>query len=138
MLIIALTGRAIMNKLSFFTRHAVAMRKAFGIIILLAVAFIASGGDAVALFSKDEKPLQTTENTGLQDALEKPYPAPEIKGIHAWLNSDPLTLESLKGKVVLIDFWTYSCINCVRTLPYLTQWDETYRDDGHPCAGIRL
>lgn len=62
--------------------------------------------------------------------------APEFQGIEAWLNSSPLTLESLRGKVVLVDFWTYSCINCLRTLPYLKSWDEKYRDKGLVIIGI--
>jgi cytochrome c biogenesis protein CcdA/thiol-disulfide isomerase/thioredoxin len=63
-------------------------------------------------------------------------PAPEFAGIEGWINSPPLTIEGLRGKVVLIDFWTYSCINCLRTLPYLKQWDETYRDKGLVIVGV--
>jgi thiol-disulfide isomerase/thioredoxin len=47
-----------------------------------------------------------------------------------WLNSQPLTQEQLKGKVVLVDFWTYSCINCLRSLPYVRAWSEKYKDQG--------
>jgi cytochrome c biogenesis protein CcdA/thiol-disulfide isomerase/thioredoxin len=52
--------------------------------------------------------------------------APEFSGIERWLNSDPLTMKELRGKVVLVDFWTYSCINCIRTLPYIKQYYEKY------------
>jgi thiol-disulfide isomerase/thioredoxin len=62
--------------------------------------------------------------------------APEFTGIEAWLNSQPLTMESLRGKVVLVDFWTYSCVNCLRTLPYLNSWDEKYRDKGLVIIGV--
>lgn len=62
--------------------------------------------------------------------VEKPYAAPELSGIQDWINSDPQTLANLKGKVVLIDFWTYSCINCQRTQPYLNKWYDRYKDDG--------
>jgi len=62
--------------------------------------------------------------------------APEFAGIEAWLNSPPLTMETLRGKVVLVDFWTYSCVNCLRTLPYLKSWDEKYRDKGLVIIGI--
>ncbi len=62
--------------------------------------------------------------------------APELTGITNWLNSDPLTLASLKGKVVLIDFWTYTCINCQRTLPYVTKWYDTYKDQGFVVIGV--
>ena len=63
-------------------------------------------------------------------------PAPEFTGISKWLNSDPLTMDSLKGKVVLIDFWTYTCINCIRTLPYVTSWYEKYKDKGLMVVGV--
>jgi cytochrome c biogenesis protein CcdA/thiol-disulfide isomerase/thioredoxin len=63
-------------------------------------------------------------------------PAPALKGAVAWLNSPPLTLEALKGKVVLVDFWTYSCINCLRTLPYVRAWAEKYRDKGLVVIGV--
>ena len=62
--------------------------------------------------------------------------APEIAGTQKWINSEPLTLESLRGKVVLIDFWTYTCINCIRTLPYLKDWDKKYRNDGLVIIGV--
>ena len=51
-------------------------------------------------------------------------PAPDFAGIDRWFNSKPLTLASLRGRVVLIDFWTYTCINCIRTLPHLVAWDK--------------
>jgi thiol-disulfide isomerase/thioredoxin len=62
--------------------------------------------------------------------------APEFKGITNWLNSGPLTIAGLKGKVVLIDFWTYSCINCIRTMPYVTKWYDTYKDQGLVIIGV--
>jgi cytochrome c biogenesis protein CcdA/thiol-disulfide isomerase/thioredoxin len=70
--------------------------------------------------------------SGLPDYGE----APEFAGITNWLNSKPLTLASLRGRVVLIDFWTYTCINCIRTLPHLTAWDRTYRKDGLTIVGV--
>jgi thiol-disulfide isomerase/thioredoxin len=62
--------------------------------------------------------------------------APELAGISVWLNSKPLTLAELRGKVVLIDFWTYSCVNCLRTLPYLKRWHDTYEDAGLVIVGV--
>lgn len=62
--------------------------------------------------------------------------APEIAGIEQWLNAEPLTIASLKGKVVLIDFWTYACVNCVRTLPHVTGWYEKYKDQGFVVIGV--
>jgi cytochrome c biogenesis protein CcdA/thiol-disulfide isomerase/thioredoxin len=62
--------------------------------------------------------------------------APEFRAIEEWINSEPLTMAGLRGKVVLLDFWTYSCINCLRTLPHLTAWDDAYRDDGLVIVGV--
>jgi cytochrome c biogenesis protein CcdA/thiol-disulfide isomerase/thioredoxin len=62
--------------------------------------------------------------------------APDFRGISDWLNTKPLSLASLRGKVVLVDFWTYSCINCLRTLPHLESWDATYRKDGLVIVGV--
>lgn len=62
--------------------------------------------------------------------------APEIIPGGSWFNSEPLTLEKLRGKVVVIDFWTYSCINCQRTFPYLRRWHETYSDKGLVIIGV--
>lgn len=66
----------------------------------------------------------------------KPYKAPEFTGLSNWINSEPKTIEGMKGKVVLVDFWTYSCINCIRTQPYLKQWHDTYKDSGLEIIGI--
>jgi thiol-disulfide isomerase/thioredoxin len=62
--------------------------------------------------------------------------APEFTGIEQWLNSPPLTLAGLRGKVVLVDFWTYSCINCLRTLPHVNRWAETYGTQGLVVVGV--
>ena len=62
--------------------------------------------------------------------------APEIRGITHWLNSGPVSLASLRGKVVLVDFWTYGCINCVRTLPHVVDLYEKYKDRGFVVIGV--
>ena len=62
--------------------------------------------------------------------------APEFAGTQEWINGGPLAMESLLGKVVLIDFWTYSCINCIRTLPFLQTWNERYTDEGLVIIGV--
>ena len=143
MLIIALAGRRIMGRLAFFTRHAEAVRRAFGLLILGSAAYIAAGANVQALFmpaSKPEvRPVAMTvadHPLQLQHGLVTPYAAPEFAGISAWLNSPPLTMKGLRGKVVLVDFWTYSCINCIRTLPYLKSWDKKYRDKGLVIVGV--
>ena len=76
---------------------------------------------------------------GPGDKLQNCGPARDFAGIQEWLNTTdgaPLTLEGLKGRVVLVDFWTYSCINCQRTFPYLTAWDDRYRDEGLTIVGV--
>ena len=62
--------------------------------------------------------------------------APKLQGIHHWINSDELTMEELRGQVVLIDFWTYTCVNCIRTLPYLKDWHAKYADKGLTIVGV--
>jgi thiol-disulfide isomerase/thioredoxin len=62
--------------------------------------------------------------------------APELTKITSYVNSEPITLAHLRGKVVLVDFWTYSCINCIRTIPYLNAWHEKYADNGLVIVGV--
>ncbi len=71
--------------------------------------------------------------------LQEYGPAPEFTGTEKWFNTPggrPLTIKGLRGRVVLVDFWTYSCINCIRTLPYLEAWDRRYRKDGLTIVGV--
>jgi len=64
-------------------------------------------------------------------------PAPDFVGVTKWLNTDgPLSLKNLRGKVVLVDFWTYTCINCIRTLPHVTSWYDKYKDQGFVVIGV--
>ena len=69
-------------------------------------------------------------------ALPELGPAPSLAGATAWINSPPVTMESLKGKVVLVDFWTYSCINCLRSIPYVEAWAQRYKDQGLVVIGV--
>jgi cytochrome c biogenesis protein CcdA/thiol-disulfide isomerase/thioredoxin len=73
---------------------------------------------------------------GAHVTLEDEGPAPAFTGLGRWFNSRPLTLRALRGRVVLVDFWTYTCINCLRTLPHLIAWDRTYRQDGLTIVGV--
>jgi thiol-disulfide isomerase/thioredoxin len=82
-------------------------------------------------------PVFVTRGRGLTGVpLEDYGPAPAARGISAWINSPALSLKELHGKVVLVDFWTYSCINCLRTLPYLKKWDALYRNRGLVIVGV--
>lgn len=63
-------------------------------------------------------------------------PAPEFTGIKHWINSPPLRMHALRGKVVLVEFWTYSCINCIHVMPYVKQWHAHYHDKGLVVVGV--
>jgi cytochrome c biogenesis protein CcdA/thiol-disulfide isomerase/thioredoxin len=76
------------------------------------------------------KPDAAASNLPIEDEF------PSLDGATQWLNSPPLTSEGLRGKVVLIDFWTYSCINCLRALPYVKAWADKYRDQGLVVIGV--
>lgn len=70
------------------------------------------------------------------EPITRPMTAQEFTGLGQWLNSPPLTLQQLRGKVVLVDFWTYTCINCIHTLPYVKRWHERYKDQGLTVVGV--
>jgi thiol-disulfide isomerase/thioredoxin len=74
--------------------------------------------------------------TNEKSLLEDSGLAPDLTGINGWINTEPLTQEDLKGKVVLIDFWTYSCINCIRTLPHLSKIYDKYKNNGFILLGV--
>jgi len=69
-------------------------------------------------------------------SLDREGPMPALKGAIAWINSPALTPAALRGKVVLVDFWTYSCINCLRSLPYIEAWSQKYKDQGLVVIGV--
>lgn len=69
-------------------------------------------------------------------SLRDEGPAPEFTGIERWFNAAPLTMASLRGKVVLVEFWTHSCINCLRTLPYVNRWAAAYAEAGLVVVGV--
>jgi cytochrome c biogenesis protein CcdA/thiol-disulfide isomerase/thioredoxin len=82
-------------------------------------------------------PSMTRANAaGQSEELPVEGPLPSLSGAVEWLNSKPLTAEDLKGKVVLVDFWTYSCINCLRAIPYVRAWAEKYREHGLVVIGV--
>jgi thiol-disulfide isomerase/thioredoxin len=81
----------------------------------------------------EEEELSTKVGAG---KLPVEGPLPSLDGAVLWLNSPPFTREQLRGKVVLVDFWTYSCINCIRSVPYVRAWAEKYRDKGLVVIGV--
>ncbi|MDX2083104.1 MAG: thioredoxin family protein [Rickettsiales bacterium] len=91
---------------------------------------------AFAMFLASSNISSAFAKTDLKDALNITYQAPEIIGIEKWFNGNAQKISNLKGKVVLIDFWTYSCINCLRTLPHIKELHEKYGDKGLVIIGI--
>ncbi len=87
----------------------------------------------LTLLKKNKLQPAVLDTSGLFNTNQQ---APELSPSTAWLNSKPLTLEELRGKVVLVDFWTYTCINCIRTLPHVTAWYDTYKDKGFVVIGV--
>jgi len=100
-------------------------------IVIAAIIYIAN--IEIDLESSELIPL---EKVGLELGETEVIVTPELSGIAGWINTEPFLINDLKGSVVLVDFWTYTCINCIRTLPYLKAWDEKYRDAGLIIVGV--
>ena len=163
LLAFALAGRGLTQRLGAFRRHQGAFRAVSGaVVIVLAVALTFNLSDIIqrdipnyleAVGNSLEKgakaapqgggsvSLQACQTAALYggSGLEKCGPAPAFSGIQQWLNTpggQPVSLASLKGKVVLVDFWAYSCINCQRELPHVEAWDKAYASDGLEVVGV--
>jgi cytochrome c biogenesis protein CcdA/thiol-disulfide isomerase/thioredoxin len=150
MLAIAIGSRRLTQGMGLLRRHAETTRRAAGALIGVAALAIAFGADqrfATAVPGYTEALQERVERNdtarrelrklnGAADSIQNASIAPEVQGIAQWINSEPLTVRGLRGKVVLIDFWTYSCINCLRTLPHIKAWDRAYRDDGLAIIGV--
>ena len=74
--------------------------------------------------------LSSTLTAQSSSGMTGSSPLPSLSGATGWINSKPLTPADLKGKVVLVDFWDYSCINCIRSIPYIRAWADKYKNDG--------
>jgi cytochrome c biogenesis protein CcdA/thiol-disulfide isomerase/thioredoxin len=85
---------------------------------------------------EQKKPAMMMMSSNAGGGAAGPQTMPDLSGAVLWLNSPPLTADQLKGKVVLVDFWTYSCINCLRTLPYIRAWANKYKDSGLVVLGV--
>ncbi len=96
-----------------------------------------AAGAIVLLLVKSPAPASLANNSsGVLLPVQQRASAPDFSGIDSWINSGPLSLNQLQGKVVLVDFWTFSCINCVRTLPHLETLYQTFRKDGLVLVGV--
>jgi cytochrome c biogenesis protein CcdA/thiol-disulfide isomerase/thioredoxin len=119
------------------------VRRILGVAVVAGVVIIALGWDTRFLAQLTAANTTAAEQNLIQKLAQHPELAaaetrklPPLNGATLWLNSPALSNEALRGKVVLVDFWTYSCINCLRTLPYLKAWDAKYRDQGLVIVGV--
>ena len=163
---IIMGGRTALQKMPGLIKNSGKIQKAFGLVMIVtAIAIFFSIDRKFQTFVLNTFPQYGTGLTSLEDnefvqnalknfqevesenMIGKPmnelisdtaeYPlAPEIIPGGQWFNSEPLQLNKLRGKVVLVDFWTYSCINCIRTLPYLRDWSEKYANEGLVIIGV--
>ncbi|MGH3163638.1 MAG: cytochrome c biogenesis protein DipZ, partial [Streptosporangiaceae bacterium] len=160
LLAIAAAGGQLTSRIGAIRRRAPQIRRVGGAVLVVFAVLIASDvlaglqrdipGYTTALqgspkIRKQLKSLTGTPHTTLSKCnstattLVNCGPAPNFKGITAWLNTpggQPLSLSSLRGKVVLVDFWTYSCINCQRSLPHVEGWYSEYAKDGFVVVGV--
>lgn len=166
MLLILYGGQQLLKKVPWLLRNSARIQKGFGVLMMITAVTIFLNWDrkfqtwVLTTFPSYGTGLTQIEQNGLvdqqlnqlrqggssvleqtQDTLSKSLglksPVPELNGGTHWINSEALTFANqLKGKVVLIDFWTYSCINCIRTLPYITKWYDKYKDQGLVVIGV--
>jgi cytochrome c biogenesis protein CcdA/thiol-disulfide isomerase/thioredoxin len=133
MLAIAHGGQAVGARARRFVRHGERLRRAFGVLIVATALAMLGGYDALASSALAwTRPFEPAAPPGLLRGA----PVPELAGIETWMNSPPRTLASLRGRVVLVDFFTYGCSNCVRTLPHLVRWHERYAKRGLTLIGV--
>lgn len=95
-----------------------------------------SNSDALTLSTPTSEKTNTSPPTKKVTASVTAQSLPEFQGISQWLNSSPLDMADLKGKVVLVQFWTFACINCQRTLPYIIRWHQQYAAQGLKIVGV--
>lgn len=149
-----LAGRGLVGRLKLSLPVTTWLRRGTGGVVLLAAVAIGTGADDRLLANTSSQGAATLEKGLLENvpkaidyvvskASAAPMPSlksqgamPSLDGAVQWLNSSALSSESLRGKVVLVDFWTYDCINCQRTLPYVNDWAKKYEKDGLVVIGV--
>jgi len=146
-------GRGLVNRLKASIPVTGWLRRVTGFAVLAAALMISTGADKTLLAGASSEGVSVLEKGVLQSvpkvveylvskAKAEPTldnaqgPMPSLSGAVEWLNSPALTSESLRGKVVLVDFWTYDCINCQHTLPYVKDWAQKYEKDGLVVIGV--
>ncbi|MCX4066819.1 cytochrome c biogenesis protein DipZ [Pseudomonas sp. S1Bt30] len=146
-------GRGLVNRLKASIPLTGWLRRGAGVAVLAAAAVISTGADRTLLAGTSSEVVSRLESGVLENvpkvadylvskvkaaplAANDQGAMPSLSGAVEWLNSPPLTPQALKGKVVLVDFWTYDCINCQHTLPYVKAWAEKYAKDGLVVIGV--
>ncbi|TDV53260.1 cytochrome c biogenesis protein CcdA [Pseudomonas helmanticensis] len=147
------TGRGLVNRLKPSIPFTGWLRRGAGVAVLATAAVIATGFDKTLLANTSSEGVASVEKSVLENVpkvvdyfvskvradspMEEGKGAmPSLGGAVQWLNSPDLSAESLRGKVVLVDFWTYDCINCQHTLPYVKDWAKKYEKDGLVVIGV--
>jgi len=147
------TGRGLVNRLKPSIPFTGWLRRGAGVAVLATAAVIATGFDKTLLANTSSQGVASVEKSVLENVpkvvdyfvskvradspMEKGKGAmPSLAGAVQWLNSPELSAEALRGKVVLVDFWTYDCINCQHTLPYVKDWAKKYEKDGLVVIGV--
>ncbi|KQZ78958.1 cytochrome c biogenesis protein DipZ [Pseudomonas sp. Root562] len=150
--VLIFAGRGLVNRLKPSIPVTGWLRRGAGVAVLAGAAVISTGADSVLLANTSSEGVSRVEKGVLEtvpkvvdyfvskvkaDSLDNAQgPMPSLNGAVQWLNSPALTNESLKGKVVLVDFWTFDCINCKHTLPYVKDWAKKYEKDGLVVIGV--
>ncbi|WP_130931981.1 cytochrome c biogenesis protein DipZ [Pseudomonas sp. Sample_24] len=150
--ILIFAGRGLVNRLKPSIPVTGWLRRGAGVAVLAGAAVISTGADSVLLANTSSEGVSRVEKGVLEtvpkvvdyfvskvkaDSMDNAQgPMPSLNGAVQWLNSPALTNESLKGKVVLVDFWTFDCINCKHTLPYVKDWAKKYEKDGLVVIGV--
>jgi len=146
-------GRGLVNRLKLSIPFTGWLRRGAGVAVLATAAVIVSGFDKTLLATTSSQGVVSVEKSVLENVprvvdyfvskvradspMEEGKGAmPSLSGAVQWLNSPELNAESLRGKVVLVDFWTYDCINCQHTLPYVKDWAKKYEKDGLVVIGV--
>lgn len=166
MFFVLIGGRALLQRVPWLLSHTQQIQRAFGVVMIVTAIGLffqvdrtfqtwvletfPRYGQGLTKFEGTPSVLRALDQLNGRDVEEETLImneshmslppssriAPELVVGGDWINSEPLSLASLRGKVVLVDFWTYSCINCQRTLPYLKQWHDLYRDQGLVVIGV--
>ena len=134
MLAIAFGSRHLIGRLRGLAPHAHGLQRGFGVAVLATAAAMHWHVDTQ--FAAWLSRTASTATAAPRTDAPAPRLAPEFDGLDGWLNSAPLSMASLRGRVVVVDFWTFACVNCLRTLPHLRALHDRYRDEGLTVVGV--